>query len=37
MPLYMDTNRHNTEAAMAVHCEAHGLIADDIIEVKEGF
>jgi len=26
----------NTEAAMAVHREAHGLVADDIIEVREG-
>lgn len=26
----------NKEAAMAVHKEAHGLVADDIIEVKEG-
>lgn len=25
------------EAANAVHREAHGLIADEIIEVKEGF
>ena len=24
------------EAAMAVHREAHGLVADEIIEVKEG-
>jgi len=24
------------EAAMAVHREAHGLLADEIIEVKEG-
>jgi len=24
------------EAAMAVHSEAHGLVADEIIEVKEG-
>ena len=24
------------EAAMAVHREAHGLVADDLIEVKEG-
>ncbi len=24
------------EAAMAVHKEAHGLVADDITEVKEG-
>ena len=24
------------EAAVAVHREAHGLVADDIIEVKEG-
>lgn len=26
----------NKEAAIAVHREAHGLLADDIIEVKEG-
>ena len=26
----------NKEAAMAVHREAHGLVADEIIEVKEG-
>ena len=26
----------NKEAAVAVHREAHGLLADDIIEVKEG-
>ncbi len=26
----------NKEAATAVHREAHGLIADDIIEVQEG-
>jgi hypothetical protein len=26
----------NREAAMAVHREAHGLVADQIIEVKEG-
>jgi Protein of unknown function (DUF4242) len=24
------------EAAEAVHCEAHGLLADEIIEVEEG-
>ncbi len=24
------------EAAMAVHREAHGLVADELIEVKEG-
>ena len=24
------------EAAIAVHREAHGLLADDVIEVKEG-
>ncbi|HEX5418042.1 MAG TPA: nickel-binding protein [Chloroflexota bacterium] len=24
------------EAAMAVHREAHGMVADEIIEVKEG-
>ncbi len=26
----------NKEAAIAVHNEAHGLLADEIIEVKEG-
>ncbi|HET9203014.1 MAG TPA: DUF4242 domain-containing protein [Acidimicrobiia bacterium] len=26
----------NAEAAIAVHKEAHGLLADDIIEVHEG-
>ena len=26
----------NEEAAAAVHREAHGLVADDIVEVKEG-
>jgi hypothetical protein len=26
----------NKEAATAVHREAHGLVADEIIEVKEG-
>jgi hypothetical protein len=26
----------NKEAAAAVHREAHGLLADEIIEVKEG-
>jgi hypothetical protein len=26
----------NKEAAMAVHREAHGLVADEIIEVSEG-
>jgi hypothetical protein len=26
----------NKEAAVAVHREAHGLLADDITEVKEG-
>ncbi len=26
----------NKEAAIAVHQEAHGLVADEIIEVKEG-
>jgi hypothetical protein len=24
------------EAAVAVHREAHGLVADDLVEVKEG-
>jgi hypothetical protein len=26
----------NAEAAIAVHKEAHGLVADSIVEVKEG-
>jgi hypothetical protein len=26
----------NKEAAIAVHREAHGLVADEIIEVREG-
>ena len=26
----------NKEAASAVHREAHGLVADEVIEVKEG-
>ena len=26
----------NKEAAIAVHREAHGLLADELIEVKEG-
>ena len=26
----------NKEAAIAVHREAHGLLADDVVEVKEG-
>ncbi len=26
----------NKEAAIAVHQEAHGLLADELIEVKEG-
>jgi hypothetical protein len=26
----------NAEAANAVHREAHGLVADDIVEVHEG-
>ena len=25
------------EAAIAVHREAHGLVADELVEVKEGF
>lgn len=29
-------NAPSKEAAMAVHREAHGLVADEIIEVKEG-
>ena len=29
-------NAPSKEAAMAVHREAHGLLADEIIEVKEG-
>jgi hypothetical protein len=27
----------NKEAAIAVHREAHGLVADEIVEVQEGF
>jgi hypothetical protein len=26
----------NYEAAIAVHREAHGMLADEIVEVKEG-
>jgi hypothetical protein len=26
----------NKEAAASVHREAHGLVADEIVEVKEG-
>ena len=26
----------NAEAAMTVHKEAHGLLADDIVEVRQG-
>ena len=26
----------NKEAAVAVHREAHGMVADEIVEVKEG-
>lgn len=29
-------NAPNKEAAIAVHREAHGLLADELIEVKEG-
>jgi hypothetical protein len=29
-------NAPNKEAAIAVHREAHGLLADEIVEVKEG-
>ena len=29
-------NAPSKEAAIAVHREAHGLVADEIIEVKEG-
>ncbi len=29
-------NAPNQEAAVAVHREAHGLVADEIVEVKEG-
>jgi hypothetical protein len=39
MPLFMDHHRGVeglTAAAEAVHREAHGLVADEIIEVKEG-
>lgn len=30
-------NAPSKEAASSVHREAHGLVADDIVEVKEGF
>ena len=30
-------NAPDKEAAIAVHREAHGLVADEITEVKEGF
>ncbi len=40
MPLFMDHHRGveglTAEAAEAVHREAHGLVADEIVEVKEG-
>ena len=29
-------NAPSEEAASAVHREAHGLVADDVVEVKEG-
>jgi hypothetical protein len=29
-------NAPNREAAVKVHREAHGLVADEIVEVKEG-
>ncbi len=45
MPLYMDTHRGavyclveapDAEAAIAVHREAHGMVADDNVEVHVG-
>ena len=40
MPLFMDIHNHveglTREAAIAVHREAHGLVADQLIEVREG-
>ena len=46
MPLYMDRHKEgevfclfdapSAEAAEAVHREAHGLLADEIVEVEEG-
>ncbi len=40
MPLFIDVHNHieapNKEAAIAVHREAHGLVADELTEVKEG-
>ncbi|HZP25506.1 MAG TPA: DUF4242 domain-containing protein [Dehalococcoidia bacterium] len=34
--VYCLVDAPNKEAAEAVHREAHGLVADEIVEVKEG-
>ncbi len=34
--VYCLVDAKNTEAAHAVHKEAHGLVADEIVEVQEG-
>ena len=40
MPLYLDTHDHipglTAEAAIETHREAHGLLADSLVEVREG-
>ena len=35
MPLFMDTHRDVTDLTVDA-VEAHGLVADDIVEVHEG-
>ncbi|HEY7270581.1 MAG TPA: DUF4242 domain-containing protein [Dehalococcoidia bacterium] len=34
--VYCLVDAPNAEAATAVHREAHGLVADEVLEVKEG-
>ena len=34
--IYCLVNAPSKEAAIAVHREAHGLLADELVEVKEG-
>lgn len=34
--MYCLVDAPNEEAAVAVHREAHGMVADEMIEVKEG-
>jgi hypothetical protein len=35
--LAVPTDAPSAEAANAVHREAHGLVADDVFEVQEGY